>query len=238
MNFELNAIGIVHSPFKEKFGTPRQPGLIPDAHCSIELLPPYNNSEAFQGIEQFSHLWVSFIFHQGWKGEWTPRVRPPRLGGNKTIGVFASRSPNRPNPLGLSVVELVGLREEHNKLYLDIKGADMVEGTPVLDIKPYIPYCDSIGLAKAGYAEQPPLAKLKVVFSEKARQQLQQHKDKYPQLEEFISQVIALDPRPAYKNDDEKGKSYGVKLLDFDVQWQVTDGVATVTSLEVGKTGL
>jgi len=115
--FNIVQIGVVHSPFKEKFGTPRQPGLITDAVASIELLAPFDREEALQGIEQFSHLWISFIFHHNKEKSWTPKVRPPRLGGNKSIGVFASRSPYRPNPTGLSVVELSGVRKEKNKLF-------------------------------------------------------------------------------------------------------------------------
>ena len=230
--FDIVQIGVVHSPFKEKFGTPRQPGLITDAVASIELLPPYDREEALQGIEQFSHLWISFIFHHNKEKSWTPKVRPPRLGGNKSIGVFASRSPYRPNPTGLSVVELTGVRKEQNKLFLDVKGADLVDGTPVIDIKPYIPYTDSISHAKAGYAEQQPVASLKVEFSEQARQQLQQASEHYPQLESFIEQVIGLDPRPAYSAEEQSEKSYGVKLLEYDVQWQVKDGTATVLSLQ------
>ena len=232
MKYELTTVGIVHSPFKEKFGTPRQPGLITEAIFSIELLAPYDKKEALQGIEQFSHLWISFIFHKNKDKPWTPKVRPPRLGGNKSIGVFASRSPYRPNPIGLSAVELIGIREENNKLWVDIKGADLVDGTPVLDIKPYIPYSDSIKQATAGYAEQPPSAKLEVEFSEQAQQQLQLANEQHPQLEKFIRQVIALDPRPAYTSDDEPEKKYGAKLFDFDVKWHVKNGIATVTSLE------
>ena len=232
MNYELTTIGIVHSPFKEKFGTPRQPGLITEAIFSIELLAPYDKKEALQGIEQFSHLWISFIFHKNKDKAWTPKVRPPRLGGNKNIGVFASRSPYRPNPIGLSAVELIGIREENNKLWVDIKGADLVDGTPVLDIKPYILYSDSIKQATAGYAEQPPSAKLEVEFSEQAQQQLQLANEQHPQLEKIIRQVIELDPRPAYASDDEPEKKYGAKLFEFDVKWQVQKGIATVISLE------
>lgn len=231
MNFELTAIGITHSPFKEKFGTPRQPGLVSEAHFTIELIPPYDTRDALEGIEQFSHLWVSFIFHKNKDKRWSPKVRPPRLGGNKSIGVFASRSPYRPNPMGLSVVELVGIREENNKLLIEIKGADLVEGTPVLDIKPYIPYSDSIEQAKAGYAEQAPGTKLGVIFSEQSRQQLKLASQQYPQLESFIRQVIELDPRPAYVGNNETSKQYGVKLFEFDVQWQVNKGLATIISL-------
>lgn len=231
MNFQLVPVGIVHSPFREKFGTPRQPGLIAEVISSVEILPPYDTQEAFEGVEQFSHLWICFIFHKNKARPWTPRVRPPRLGGNKTIGVFASRSPYRPNPLGLSVVEFVGIRKQDNKLFLDIRGADIIDGTPVVDIKPYLPYSDSISRASAGYAERSPEAQLQVEFSEQAQQQLQLARGKYPELENLIRQVIALDPRPAYSRDNESGKQYGMKLLEFNVQWQVAKGIARVVSL-------
>ena len=232
MTFRFEQIGVVHSPFKEKFGTPRQPGLIEKVFASIELLAPYDQEEALQGIEQFSHLWLSFIFHHNKEKSWTPKVRPPRLGGNKTIGVFASRSPYRPNPLGLSVVKLLGIRQQDNKLFIDIQGADLIDETPIIDIKPYIPYTDSITDAEAGYAQQQPTAKLKVVFSEPATVQLEQYNNSYPQLASFIEQVIGLDPRPAYISEERSDKQYGVKLMEFDVQWQVEDNVATVLSLK------
>lgn len=231
MSFSLEQIGVIHSPYKEKFGTPRQPGLIKEVAASIELLAPYNREEALEGIEQYSHLWLTFIFHQNRDVPWTPKVRPPRLGGNKSIGVFATRSPYRPNPLGLSAVEFVGVRKQNNTLYIDIKGADLIDGTPIVDIKPYIPYTDSIADAEAGYAMQSPTESLEVEFSESASQQVAQHRKKYPGLENFIKQVIALDPRPAYSREEESGRQYGIKLLEFDVQWKVTGNVATVISL-------
>lgn len=232
MKFTLQAIGIVHSPFKEKFGTPRQPGLIADVPLSIEILKPYDKLEAFEGIEQFSHLWLSFIFHKNREKDWSPMVRPPRLGGNETIGVFASRAPYRPNPLGLSVVRFTGLRKESKKLFLDIKGADIIDGTPVVDIKPYIPYSDKVDAATAGYAGEVPEEKLQVIFSEQAIKKMQLVSDMCPQLEKFIRQVIALDPRPAYSPAEQPGKQYGIKLLDFDVHWQVANGIAQVVSIE------
>lgn len=232
MNFILEQIAVVHSPFKEKFGTPRQPGIVNNAVSTIELLPPYDREEALQGIEQFSHLWLSFIFHKNKQKSWTPKVRPPRLGGNTSIGVFASRSPYRPNPVGLSVVEFVGIRKENNKLLLDINGADLVDGTPVIDIKPYIPYTDSIKNARAGYAEMAPQEKLAVVFAEQASKQVKQFSEMYPDLQELIRRVIALDPRPAYTTDREADKQYGIRLLEFDVKWQVDADTATVIALD------
>lgn len=232
ISYQFETIGIIHSPFKEKFGAPRQPGLVKQALSSLEVLPPYDCDEAFDGLEGFSHIWITFVFHQNRDKVWSPKVRPPRLGGNQRIGVFASRSPYRPNPVGLSVVELVGVRHEQGKLFVDIKGADMIDGTPVLDIKPYIPYADSIPEAKAGYALQQPVAKLSVQFSEVARQQVNEQVRLHPDLEVFIMQVLELDPRPAYVQSADDSARYGMKLLDFDVQWQVDGEVVTVLSLD------
>jgi tRNA (adenine37-N6)-methyltransferase len=141
MNFMIafTPIGIVHSPFKEKFGVPRQPGIATAARATLELLPPYDREEALEGLSGFSHVWLVFVFHATAAQGWQPSVRPPRLGGNVRVGVFASRSMFRPNPIGLSVVELEGYGREDGRLVLHVKGADLIDGTPVLDIKPYIP---------------------------------------------------------------------------------------------------
>lgn len=231
MKFELEPIGIIHSPFKEKFGTPRQPGLIKQASFNMEILSPYDCEEAFEGLEVFSHLWITFVFHKNRDKKWSPKVRPPRLGGNQRIGVFASRSPYRPNPIGLSVVELSGIRRVKGKLFIDIKGADLIDGTPVLDIKPYIPYADCIAEAKGGYASTTPAAKLLVQFNECALQQIRAVEAEHPDLQNFIRQVLELDPRPAYVNSTNDKVQYGMKLLDFDVQWQVEGNRAIVISL-------
>jgi len=232
MKYKLEPIGIIHSPFKEKFGTPRQPGLIKQASFSLEILSPYNCDEAFEGLDGFSHLWITFIFHKNRDKVWSPKVRPPRFGGNQRIGVFASRSPYRPNPIGLSVVELTGIRHHQGKLFIDIKGADLIEGTPVLDIKPYVPYADCITDAKAGYASTSPAAKLIVEFSDTTMQQVRNAEAEQPELQHFIRQVLELDPRPAYANKASDKVHYGMKLLDFDIQWQVEDDVVTVLSLD------
>ena len=151
MRYSFDPIGIVHSPFKEKFGIPRQPGLVPEAKARLEVLPPYDRSEAFCGLEDFSHIWVTFVFHEAICTRWQPTVRPPRLGGNRRIGVFSSRSPFRPNPIGMSVVALEGISNIEGKIELQLAGVDLLDGTPVLDIKPYIPYADSLPDARSGF---------------------------------------------------------------------------------------
>jgi len=227
-NYSLQPIGLVHSPYKEKFGTPRQPGLV-NAHCSIELLPPYNQMDALKGLEGFSHIWVSFIFHQAIRDQWQPTVRPPRLGGNEKVGVFASRSPFRPNNLGLSVVKLLSIEQQSEKLLLHVEGLDVIDGTPVVDIKPYIPYVDAIPAATEGFATGAPEKKLAVEFTEQAEQQLKAVENP-EQFRQLIIDVLQLDPRPAYKQTQEQGE-YGISLDNYNIRWSVNH--LNVTVLEV-----
>ncbi|WP_040095556.1 tRNA (N6-threonylcarbamoyladenosine(37)-N6)-methyltransferase TrmO, partial [Aeromonas australiensis] len=156
MKFEIDTLGIIRSPYKEKFAIPRQPGLVKSARARLELLPPYDQPDVLRGIEQFSHLWLSFVFHQTMAQGWHPTVRPPRLGGNERVGVFATRSTFRPNPLGLSVVELHGVGRERGKLWLELGAVDLLDGTPIVDIKPYVPYADSLPDARGGFAPDAP----------------------------------------------------------------------------------
>lgn len=230
--FQFETIGIVHSPYREKFGIPRQPGLV-DAEATLELLPPYNRPEAVKGLEGFSHIWVSFVFHGVKRSEWKPTVRPPRLGGNERVGVFASRSTHRPNPIGLSVVALTGIDCCEGRVELRIKGADLLDGTPVLDIKPYVPYVDSITDARGGFADTAPEAQLEVVFTEQAKVQCKELADGYPRLQALICGVLAHDPRPAYQA--EAGREYGVNLYDFNVRFRVIGGVAEVLAIEAAE---
>jgi tRNA-Thr(GGU) m(6)t(6)A37 methyltransferase TsaA len=216
----FHPIGRVRSPFKEKFGIPRQPGLV-NIPASIEILPEFARAEAFRGLQAFSHLWISFVFHEALREQWKPMVRPPRLGGNDKVGVFASRSMFRPNPLGLSVVALADIRETGNGLRLDIIGADMLDGTPVLDIKPYLPYVDSVPGADAGYADEAPSAKLQVVFADHLEHVFQQLQNQWPQLQSVITEVLQYDPRPAYRSDEQGERIYSMHLYDFDVKWRV-----------------
>lgn len=228
MRFTFDSIGTIHSCFKEKFGIPRQPGLAPASRASLELLPPYNQKEALVGLEKFSHLWVLFVFHHNLEQSWRPTVRPPRLGGNQRLGVFATRSGFRPNPIGLSVVELIGVDSAGPSPLLHLKGGDFVDGTPVIDIKPYIPYADSLPEAFGGFADRAPLSTLEVVFSPEAERQLAQRA--IPDLKSLICQVIGQDPRPAYRSGSDD-RCYGVALYDCNVRWCIQDGKALVLSL-------
>lgn len=221
MDINLKPIGILHSPYREKFIVPRQPGLVKSIQAELELLPPCNREEAVRGLEQFSHLWLVFLFHQTMEQGWQPTVRPPRLGGNKRVGVFASRSPFRPNPIGLSAVELIAVRHTEKGPVLDLKGIDLVDGTPVLDIKPYIPYTDSISGAEGGFAELAPSAAMPVDFSEQSLRQLEALREQHPHLQEQIAELLATDPRPAYRRAQQDDREYGVLLFDFNVRWKI-----------------
>ena len=217
----FDIIGKVSSPFKEKFAIPRQPGLVNCAKGEISLLNNANNQDLVRGIGQFSHLWLLFIFHGTQQQGWKPLVRPPRLGGNKKIGVLATRSTFRPNPIGMSVVKLDEVITSSREVKLIISGIDLLDQTPLVDIKPYVPYSDAITDAQAGYAQSEPEALLAVAFSNSALKSLQIIKINYPQLAELISQVLAQDPRPAYKKKCEDHNEYGIRLYDFNIKWRL-----------------
>ncbi len=232
MSFELASIGTIHSPYKEKFAVPRQPGLVTSAKGYIELLSPYDNPDAFAGIEGFSHLWLIFVFHQTMDAGWRPKVRPPRLGGNEKLGVFATRSTFRPNPIGLSVVEFNKMSTRDGRLCLELTGLDLVDGTPILDIKPYVPYADAINTASGGFAQHQPEEKMEVVFSSDAMAMVLQQQADYPSLHQLIMDVLRQDPRPAYKKGKNSSHVYGVHLLDFNVRWQVTGQLTQVVAID------
>lgn len=224
----IRPIARVISPYREKFGIPRQPGLVAAAHGYLEMLPGFDRAEAFEGIEGFSHLWVIFGFHQC-DGKWRLRVRPPRLGGNREVGVFASRAPYRPNGLGLSVLRYEGI-ELGEGVRIAVSGLDLQHGTPVYDIKPYVPYADSLPDAFGGFADEAPLARLEVVFSTPARAVLDGLEDSAG-FADLIVQTLALDPRPAYRQGGSEDRLYGMRLQDFDVRWRVRDGQAVVEQI-------
>ncbi|WP_067706281.1 MULTISPECIES: tRNA (N6-threonylcarbamoyladenosine(37)-N6)-methyltransferase TrmO [unclassified Erwinia] len=225
--FSFQQIGTLRSPWKEKFAVPRQPGLVQDGGGELHLLPPYNQPEAVRGLEEFSHLWLLFVFHQTMEGGWRPTVRPPRLGGNARVGVFSTRSTFRPNPVGMSLVELTGIRVDKGSVVLELGSLDLVDGTPIVDIKPYLPFAESIPDARAGFAQQAPDASMPVTFSPLAEQQVASQRQRYPHLARFIRQVLAQDPRPAYRKGEEPEREYAAWLLDFNVRWCVT-GTGTV----------
>jgi tRNA (adenine37-N6)-methyltransferase len=231
--FQFEQIGIIRSPYKEKFAVPRQPGLVKSCGGELHLIAPYNQAEAVRGLEAFSHLWVLFIFHQTMEGGWRPTVRPPRLGGNARMGVFATRSTFRPNPVGMSLVELKNIRCQKDQVILELGSLDLVDGTPVVDIKPYLPFAEALPDARASYAQQAPTATMPVGFTAEVSVQLLHLEKRYPRLKDFIVEVLAQDPRPAYRKEEEAGKTYAVWLLDFNVRWRVTDAGFEVFALEV-----
>ncbi len=231
-------IGIVHSPFHEKFGIPRQPNLV-QVPAVIEFIAPYDDVLAFEGIEAFSHLWLIWQFHQNKNDsqnslqtqKFRTQIRPPRLGGNQKIGVFASRSMYRPSPLGLSVVELVKVIKEKGKIKLLIRGADLLNGTPIVDIKPYIAYSDAIPNANSGFAPQAP-QRLSVEWTAAANEQAQGLISRNlldTEQQQLINELLALDPRPAYQDDE--NRVYGMRYGQVNVEFQVRSEKIKVVSV-------
>lgn len=214
MQHTVVPVGIVHSCFKEKFAIPRQPQLAPAARGVLELLPPFDQGDAVEGLEQVSHVWLLFLFHQALEEKPRLKVRPPRLGGNKSMGVFATRATHRPNGIGQSVVRLEGV--EPGRLLLS--GIDLLDGTPVLDIKPYVPYADSVAGASNQMANAAPVA-IAVQWADNALIQAREHALRLNEpLVQLIEQCLAQDPRPAYQIPPSE-RVYGVKFWDVQVRW-------------------
>lgn len=230
----LPIIGYMHSSYKEKFGIPRQPNLV-QVESYIEMSAPYNDILAFEGIEVFSHLWLVWQFHDNKhpeKNQFRPQVRPPRLGGNKKIGVFATRSMYRPSPIGLSVVQLKCVKKEGKSLRVYVTGSDLLDGTPIVDIKPYIHYSDAVMEAESGYAQDEPDRKL-VVWSDLAliqQQQLMERDKLSTQTVQELEAVLSLDPRPAYQEDETR--VYGMKFAHLDVKFTVGINEVHIMALE------
>lgn len=227
----LTVLAYARSCFRDKFGVPRQPGMTRHAHAELMIQAPYDREDAFRGLESCSHLWLTFQFHAAVQAEWRPVVRPPRLGGNRKMGVFASRSPFRPNSLGLSVVRNRGLRRQGSELILSISDHDLIDGTPILDIKPYLPFADAIPEAHIGWAGAPPTERLAVTFAMAAEQQLAALDPlKYPELRALIEDVVSYDPRPSFRRGRDEDRVYGAHLYDFNVRFQFTaEGVQVLT---------
>lgn len=215
----IKPVAYYRGPFGSKFGIPRQSSLAPDIHGRIVFTETYRVREALRGLEGFSHLWLiwGFSANKAAKGEWQPTVRPPRLGGNAAMGVWATRSPYRPNPLGLSCVEVEGL----DGMDILVRGADLMDGTPVYDIKPYIVYADSRPDALSGFASAAPEKRLKVVIPP--------HLPLSPSQRQALEEILALDPRPAYQDSD--GRVYGILFDGMDVRFQVKDGTLMVSGI-------
>lgn len=219
-------IGYMNSPYREKFGIPRQPNLV-QVESYIEMLEPYNDLLAFEGINEFSHLWLIWQFHdnknQQDNPKFRPQVRPPRLGGNQKIGVFATRSMYRPAPMGLSVVQLKEVKKVGKSVRVYVTGSDLLNGTPIIDIKPYIQYSDAVQDAESGYAQDEP-ARMPVIWTEMAEQQkldLIRHQKLDRRIVNELEQVLSLDPRPAYQNDAER--VYGMLFADLNVKFKIDD---------------
>lgn len=221
----MKLIGKIYTDMPDKFGVPRQAGNVPELEGKIVFEPPYNVAEAFDGIEDFSHIWVLWQFSESVRDDFSPTVRPPRLNGNKRKGVFATRSPFRPNSIAMSCVKLE--RVEHTKnegIVLYVSGVDMKNGTPVLDIKPYITYTDSHPDAVQGFAEEFVDYSLDVNFPENLLKRIPADK------QVGIIGILKQDPRPSYQNDNER--VYGVRYLNFDVKFRVNEKTLTVVGIE------
>lgn len=226
----ISPIGIIHSCYPEKFGIPRQPGLVRSSSGRLELLPPYNREEMVKGLESFSHIWISFLFHEAVGDGWRPTIRPPWLGGQKRVGVFASRSPHRPNFLGLSVVRLTGISKENKGLFLEISELDLLDQTPVIDIKPYVPYSDNVAGARGGFIPPPESVAREVVFTEAAAEFCSEYEQRTGRrLRLLITETLAQDPRPASQR--RQVREYGMALWEINVRWQAQGECFLVLSM-------
>lgn len=217
----MEIIARVRTDFPTKFGVPRQSGLVAGLKGRVVFEPPYRNPDALRGLEGFSHIWLIWQFSQAVRARWSATVRPPRLGGNARMGVFATRSPFRPNPIGLSAVALEGIaHDEALGPVLLVAGVDMVDGTPIYDIKPYLPFADCRPEASGGFAEEVKDARLAVVFPPELRKLIPEA------AREALLEVLAQDPRPSYQEDPTR--RYGLPFAGLDVRFTVREGVLTV----------
>ena len=226
MDVNIQVIARMHSDFATKFGIPRQSGLVDELRSTIVFEPEFRNADALRGIEDFSHLWIIWQFSEAVREEWSPTVRPPRLGGNTRMGVFATRSPFRPNNLGLSCVKLLGVEKtEHSGMVLHVGGADLMDGTPIFDIKPYIPYSDAHPDAAGGFTDTAGDFLLEVIFPDDLLAKLPLDK------REAAIGVLSHDPRPSYQR--KPGRIYGLTFAGFDIRFTVEND--TLNVVEVHK---
>lgn len=225
MERTMQVIARIHSDFAEKFGIPRQSGLVHTLRAAVVFEPEFRNPDALRGIEDFSHLWLIWEFSEAIRESWSPTVRPPRLGGNERLGVFATRSPFRPNPIGLSCVRLEEVRQEPTLgTILIVSGADLMDGTPIYDIKPYIPYADAHPEAHGGFAQDAPKPTLTVDFPADLLALIPEDR------RESLCAVLALDPRPSYQNDPTR--IYGMRFAARNIRFTVKDNTLTVCGVE------
>lgn len=225
-NINIQVIARMRSDFPTKFGIPRQSGLVEELESTIVFEPKFRNPDALRGIEGYSHLWIIWQFSEAVRQEWSPTVRPPRLGGNTRMGVFATRSPFRPNNLGLSCVKLIGIEHtEKNGTVLHVAGADLMDGTPIFDIKPYIPYSDSFPEASGGFTDTAEDFILEVNFPTSLLELLPESK------QQAAIGVLSHDPRPSYQRKDDR--IYGLTFAGFDIRFTVKGKLLSVC--EVNK---
>ena len=224
MEVSMQVVARIRSDFKTKFGIPRQSGLVSELEAAIVFEEPYRDPNAVRGMEEFSHLWLIWQFSKSLREEWSPTVRPPRLGGNVRVGVFDTRYPYRPNPIGLSSVKIerIDLATPDGPI-ITVSGADLLDGTPIYDIKPYLPYTDAHPDARGGFAYGPEEGRVKVQFPATLSEQLPADR-----LEELTA-LLAQDPRPGYMSDPDR--IYGMDYAGLKVQFTVSDGVLTVVSI-------
>ena len=222
---QMKIIARIHSEFAEKFGIPRQSGLVEQLRATVIFEPEFRNPDALRGLDGFSHLWLIWQFSKAVREDWSPTVRPPRLGGNERMGVFATRSPFRPNPIGLSCVRLLEV-EQHPRLgpVIHVAGADLMDGTPIYDIKPYLPYADCKPDAVGGFASAPKEATLQVVCPEELLAAFPADR------REALLAVLAQDPRPSYQDDPER--VYGFGFAGFNVRFSVNNATLSVISID------
>lgn len=222
----IKPVAYIKNGYKEKFGVPRQSGLVPSVKSKIVFCPEYRDENMLRDIEQYSHLWLVWGFSKN-AGEWSPTVRPPRLGGNKRVGVFATRSPFRPNGLGLSCVKLEKIENTADGNVLVVSGADLADNTPIYDVKPYLPYVDSVPDARGGFSDEHKGDILEVLISGDVKANLNQ-----TEIQE-ITEILALDPRPSYQDDKER--IYGLSYKDFDVKFKCDGVIIIVTDIIKGE---
>ena len=221
----IRPIATMHSDFATKFGIPRQSGLAQALRSTIVFEPEYRNADALRGIEGFSHLWIIWQFSEAVRSDWSPTVRPPRLGGNTRMGVFATRSPFRPNHLGLSCVRLLGVEETAEQgTVIHVGGADLMDGTPIFDIKPYVPYADSHPDALGGFTDTAGDFLLEVNFPVALLEQLPEDK------RQAAMEVLSHDPRPSYQR--KPGRVYGLSFAGFDIRFTVEEKLLTVVDVQ------
>lgn len=220
----MKPIARIHTDFPTKFGIPRQSGLVKNLRGTVVFEPEYRNADALRGIEEFSHLWLIWEFSESQRERWTPTVRPPRLGGNTRVGVFATRSPYRPNPIGISSVRLqaVELHTDQGPV-LHVLGADLMDGTPIFDIKPYLPFVDSHPEASGGYTDETKEYCLAVEMSEELEKMVAEEK------RDALKMVLSGDPRPSYHEDPDR--IYGLEFAGYEVKFKVCGGVVTVVDI-------